>query len=752
MRVLKRNGKYENVNFNKIEARIKKICKLNHLKKIDSNEITQQVISFLKNDISTKELDEITSRLLTSTINYESHILANNIIISNNHKNTNRLFSEKIKYLNEHKRINDTVAEIVKNNTDFFNNLIDYTKDFLLDYFGFKTLEKNYLMHVNGKIVETPQDMFMRVCIALYDNDLDEIKNNYELMSNLYFTHATPTLFNAGTNKQQFASCFLLQMEDSIDGIFKCIADCGKISKWGGGIGIGLSDVRCKGAVINGTNGITSGIIPICKILNETALYVNQGGKRNGSFAIYLEPHHSDFLNFIELRKNHGDEFARARDIFLAVWISDLFMERVRNKEMWSFMNPDISKNLTNLHGKEYRELYEQYEREGKYVSQKPARLIMEEIIKSQIETGMPYVMNKDIVNACSNQKNLGTIKSSNLCSEITLYSSPEEYAVCTLASISLSSCIENKKFNYNLLSKITRRLVLNLNKIIDKNFYPVPEAQLSNLKHRPLGIGVQGFAETLMKLKIQFDSDEAKDINKKIYETMYYSALFESNLLAQKDGVYETYEGSPLSQGIFHFELHDNYTSNKTELSGMWDFEELRENIKKYGVRNSTLISLMPTASTSQILGNTESFEPMTSNIYTRSTISGDFVILNKFLLKDLENLGLWNETLKNEIINNNGSVQEINNIPQEIKNIYKTVWDIKQKFLIDLSAERTPFICQSQSLNLYFPNVSQQKIFNALMYGHKMGLKTMVYYCRTTALSSSTKFTTENCESCSG
>ncbi len=754
MRVIKRNGKSENINFNKISTRIKRMMNINDIKiNLDSNLIAQKIISFLKDNIQTAEIDEISARIMASTIDYNYQIMAGRVIISNHHKKTLDKFSDRMRLLHNDNIISNDFYNIVESNKEFFDNLIDYNKDFLFDYFGFKTLEKIYLLKdKTDKIIERPQDIFMRVSIALYDNNLELIQKNYEYMSNLNFTHATPTLFNAGTNFPQYASCFLLQNEDSIDGIYKCISDCAKISKWSGGLGVGISDIRCNGSKITSTNGKTNGIIPMLKVFNETALYVNQGGKRNGSIAIYLEPHHGDFMKFLDLKKNHGDEFERARDLFLAVWLSDLFMERVKNNDIWSFMDPKICPNLTNVYGKEYKTLYEEYEKKGMFLEQVFARDVLIKIVSSQLETGLPYIMNKDIVNYCSNQKNIGVIKSSNLCSEITLFSSPEEYAVCTLASISLPNCIIDQKFNFEKLGEITCQLVRNLNKIIDKNFYPIEETRRSNLKHRPLGIGVQGLADTFMKLKISYDSEEANKLNKYIFETIYYWGLYESNILAQTDGKYETFDDSPLSKGLFHFQLFDECQNTNTELSGMWDFDELRKSISKDGVRNSTITSLMPTASTSQLLGNVESFEAITANIFTRNTIAGDFIIVNKYLLKDLQDLNLWSNELKNKIINLNGSIQEISEIPDKIKKIYKTSWDFSQKVIIDLSADRTPFICQSQSLNLYHGDANAQKLYNALMYGYNKGLKTLVYYTRTMAKTSAIKFTSESCDSCSG
>lgn len=755
MRVIKRNGKTEIINFSKISTRIKKMLNINNIKiNLDVNLITQKIISFLKDNISTQEIDEISAQIMASTINYNHQILAGRIIISNHHKKTLSNFSERMKVLFENGILSSSFYEIVEKNKDYFDNLIDYNKDFLFDYFGFKTLEKIYLLKdKNNNIIERPQDIFMRVSIALYNDDFEMIEKNYKLMSNLNFTHATPTLFNAGTIFPQYASCFLLQNEDSINGIYKCLSDCAKISKWSGGLGIGCSDIRCNGSKIETTNGKTNGIIPMLRVFNETALYVNQGGKRNGSIAIYLEPHHGDFLNFLELRKNHGNEFERTRDLFIAVWLSDLFMERVKNNEKWSLMDPKVCPNLTNVYGQNYKNLYEEYENKGMFIKQVNARDVMIKIINSQIETGLPYVMNKDIVNHCSNQKNVGIIKSSNLCSEITLYSSPEEYAVCTLASISLKTCIEKNEFNFHKLGEITRQLVRNLNKVIDKNYYPVPETQKSNFRHRPIGIGVQGLSDTFMILRMGYDSDEAKKLNKLIFETIYYWGLYESNLMAKEYGAYETFKGSPLSKGLFHFDLFDEYQGIKTELSGMWDFEELRKNIMEFGVRNSTITSLMPTASTSQLLGNVESFENITGNIFTRNTIAGDFIIVNKYLLKELQDLNLWNDNLKNKIINSKGSIQNIDEIPDNIKKIYKTCWDLSQRIIIDLTADRTPFICQSQSLNLYHSNPNFQKLYNALMYGYKKGLKTLVYYTRTMAKTTAIKFTTdESCLSCSG
>ena len=912
MNVTKRNGKIELVSFDKITKRI--MGQSNNLS-INATEIAMKVINQIKDNITTSELDEHTANICSSLItsNLDYGILADRIIISNNHKNTLDTFSEKANVLYNHidsqskhcPLITKDLLDFINLNMEVINSKIDYNRDYNFDFFGFKTLERNYLFKINGKIIERIQDMLMRVSLSLHIGDLESALQSYEYMSNKYFIHATPTLFNAGTNRPQLLSCFLLGLDDSIDSIFKVISDCAKISKNSGGIGIDFDKIRSKNSYIRGTNGTSNGIIPFLKVYNETAKAVNQGGKRNGSIAVYIQPHHADILEFLELRKNHGNEDERARDLFLALWLSDLFMERVQTNEIWSLFNPDDCQDLSDSYGDEYKEIYLKYESEKKYIKQLPAREIWSSIITSQIETGTPYILQKDHINKKSNQKNIGVIKSSNLCAEIVEYSSSEEYACCTLGSLGLpnfvktnldnntiiiyskSECIDckiskffckkynlkfknilldNKSdriklyqqidelndslvntmpqifieknessniedistleylggfkelkeklkvfFDYKTLINATKVLINNLNKVIDLNYYPVPETELSNKRHRPLGLGVQGLADVFIKMGIAFDSEEAREVNKKIFETIYYASLKSSMELSKKReskvielkeiinklenlefeiesekesiikrkkeieneifvikeelnrdnyfGTYSSYIGSPISEGKLQYDLW-----NITPTS-MYDWDKLKSEIKEYGVRNSLLVALMPTASTSQILGNNECFEPYTSNIYNRRTMAGDFRIINKHLILDLKLLNLWNDDMKDLIIYHNGSIQNIEVIPLEIRNLYKTSWEIEHKSLIQLSIDRAPFVDQTQSLNLFFEDPTPNDLTKALFYGWKNGLKTCSYYIRTQSKIGAQKFTIDpekiktienkynsNCESCSG
>ena len=817
MQVSKRNGKTQEVSFDKVKNRIKYLCEgLN----IDPIIIAQKVCSRIYNGVKTSELDELAAQLCTSmsTENIDYGILGSRIIISNSHKNTSPSFSEKIFDLYNNKDIHgkhspliaEDVYQIVINNKEKLNDVIDYQRDYNFNYFSYKTLERAYLMKINGKIIERIQDVFMRVSIGLHKDNIKAAIQSYEMMSNKYFTHATPTLFHSGTPRPQLLSCFLLGTDDSIDGIYKNITDCAKISKWAGGIGIHVSNIRSKNTRIRGTNGISSGIIPMLKVYNETAKYVNQSGKRNGSIAVYLEPHHPDIMDFLQLRKNHGNEEERARDLFLAVWLSDLFMKRVKQNQIWSLMDPDECRGLNDVYGDEFDKLYHEYEQKKMFKKQIPAQEIWKGIIESQIETGTPYILFKDHCNRKSNQKNIGTIKSSNLCSEILEYSDEKEYACCTLASIGLSRFVENKVgifkvygkenckycrmskeilsnideynnfeyipldndlkrenfykefsekigkkintvpqiyfndeyvggydklklflkknkyFNFNKLEEVVEVSVRNLNKVIDLNYYPVPETELSNKRHRPLGLGVQGLADAYILMRYPFDSPEAMDLNKKIFETIYYAGLKTSCQMAKEDEAYSTFKGSPLSKGIFQFDMWGVEKTNRH------DWDSLRNDIIENGVRNSLILALMPTASTSQILGNNECFEPYTSNIYTRRTIAGDFVIVNNHLIKDLTDLNIWDNDLKNMIIANNGSVQNIDGIPDDIKALYKTAWEIKQKVIIQQSIDRGPYICQTQSLNLFFEEPNYKLLSSALFYGWSKGLKTGSYYIR--------------------
>lgn len=748
--VIKRNGSLEEVSFDKVTRRIKMLC--NGLsEKINPIMIAQKVCAQIYNNVSTAELDELAAQICISleTTHLDYGVLASRIIISNNHKTTSPSFSETIYILYQNggkksKLIGDDVYEIVMKNKEKLNAILDYENDYLFDYFGFKTLEKSYLMKVGTKVVERIQHMFMRVSLGIHKDDLRSAINSYELMSKKYFIHATPTLYFSGTPRQYFASCFLLGMEDSVKGIYKCVSDCAEISAGAGGIGMSISSIRSKNSYIHGLNGVSNGIIPLCRVLNETARHINQAGKRPGSIAVYLEPHHPEILEFLELRKNTGAESERARDLFLALWISDLFMRRVEADQEWSLFDPNECPGLDTSYGEEYEKLYQQYEEEGRAKKKIPARKIWNYALTSQIETGTPYIGFKDSVNRKSNQKNIGVIRNSNLCIEICEYSSPNEYAVCTLASISLPTFIsyENSTptFNYDKLIDVMATVVRNLNKIIDINYYPVPETEVSNKKNRPIGIGVQGLADVFARFKIPFDSQEARDLNKNIFETMYYGALKASLALAIENGkTYSTYEGSPISQGIFQFEMWGK------EATTRYPWEELRGEIAKHGVYNSLLIALMPTASTSQILGNNECFEPFTSNIYTRRTLAGDFVVVNKHLVRDLIEQNLWTIALKDEIIKQGGSVQNISGIPNTIKNLYKTVWEIKQKVLIDLAIDRSPYVCQTQSMNLFFEEPSHTVLTSALFYGWKNGLKTGSYYIRSRPKAQAQQFTIE-------
>jgi ribonucleoside-diphosphate reductase alpha chain len=775
--VIKRNGQTEEVSFDKVIRRIKKLCiNQNYDPIINPLLIAQKVCSQIYDNVSTCELDELAAQICISmiTVHLDYGKLASRIIISNNQKNTSPSFSEVIQNMFENKDINGVECSLVSKklydvvmlNKDKLNSVIDYDRDFLFDYFGFKTLEKAYLIKIKGKPVERIQHMFMRVSLGIHGPDIKSAIMSYQLMSMKYFIHATPTLYNSGTNNNQLASCFLLGMNDSVDGIFKCIKDIALISKGAGGIGLHMHKIRSKNSYIRSTNGTSNGIIPLCKVLNETARYINQGGKRPGSIAVYLEPHYPEIMEFLNIRKNTGAESERARDLFTAMWISDLFMKRVHSNGDWSLFDPDECPRLEDTYGEEFEELYAQYEKEGKARNVIPARKVWNAILSSQIETGTPYILYKDNINKKSNQKNVGIIRSSNLCAEIVEYSDANEYSVCTLASVSLSTFVkeenEIKSFDFDKLIEVMDIMVKNLNKVIDNNYYPVEETRVSNLKHRPIGIGIQGLADVFAKMKMPFDSPEAATLNRQIFETMYFGAMKSSHQLAKRDGAYSTFRNSPISEGVFQFDLwNEKPTMN-------YDWDKLKEDVKKDGVRNSLLIALMPTASTSQILGNNECFEPFTSNIYTRRTIAGDFVIINKYLVEDLLKIGLWNKEIKDMIIANNGSVQSIDSIPQDIKNLYKTVWEIKQKALIDLSIGRGPFVCQTQSMNLFFEEPTTEQLTSAFFYSWKKGLKTGCYYIRTRPKVQAQQFTIDptmvkagkkeveetegGCEMCSG
>ena len=809
MRVLKRNNDFEIVSFDKILNRVKNLGKQFTLK-IQYTQLVMKVIDQLYDNIKTSQIDELTAQQCASmsSINPDYNTLAGAIVVSNLQKNTLDNFYLTMKKLHNFIDINDkhcsliddTIMSIIETNKEFLESIIDYSRDFEIDYFGFKTLERAYLFKVNNIVVERPQHMWLRVSVGIHGNNMDKVKETYNLMSQKYFTHATPTLFNAGTPRPQLSSCFLLAMQkDSIDGIFDSLKECAQISKWSGGIGLHVHNIRCTGSHIRGTNGISNGLIPMLSVFNKTARYVDQGGKRNGSFAIYLEPHHPDIEDFLDLKKNHGDEEKRARDLFYALWISDLFMKRVKTNAIWSLFCPDQCSDLCDKYGDDYEQLYLNYEKEKKYVKQINARELWIKILDSQMETGTPYMLYKDACNKKSNQQNLGTIKSSNLCTEIIEYSDKNESAVCNLASISLPKFVkEDKTFDYEQLHYVTGVLVTNLNNIIDINFYPNDKTRRSNLLHRPIGIGVQGLADAFILMDLAFTSDRAKEINKLIFETIYHAALeksykisFERNkemsyLLEEYGyenwtftseesscreynvfnvtsgsssqtceenakveqllnkykpirseieklrennnciGAYSSFVGSPTSKGILQFDMWNITPSER------YDWNKLRENIKIHGLRNSLLCAPMPTASTAQILGNNECFEPLTSNIYSRRTLAGDFVIVNKYLVKDLIEIGMWNESIKNNIIANNGSIQYIDGLPETIREKYKIVWEMPMRNIIDMSRDRGAYICQSQSLNLWVEDPEPKILTNIHFYSWESGLKTGMYYLR--------------------
>jgi len=881
MRVQKRNGSYEDVSFDKILRRIQSLCssdEFNKKLKIDPTVIAQKVCNEIYENVKTTELDELSSQIAISLYskNPEYAILASRIMISNHHKSTYSTFSTSINDLYENDIIDQYLYDLVDKNTERINSEIDHSKDYEIDFFGFKTLEKSYLLRVDNIIIERPQYLFMRVALCIHRDNLEKAFETYHHISNKDFIHATPTLFNAGTKREQLASCFLLAMkEDSVHGIYDTLKDCALISKYSGGIGLHIHNIRANHSFINGTNGYSNGIVPMLKVFNDTARYIDQGGgKRNGSFAIYLEPWHADILEFLELKKNHGNELERARDLFYGLWIPDLFMERVKENKDWTLFCPEECPGLSDCHSQEFNELYEKYEKEGKGRATISSQKIWFAILNSQIETGTPYLLYKDACNKKSNQNNLGTIKSSNLCTEIIEYSNHEETAVCNLASISLPKCLEEKdisqlnltiytktgccyceyakklcdnkdinyilkdykeitlsdekphgvtfpkiynntnefiggytelvqyirpEYNYDKLKKISKILTINLNKVIDYNFYPIPETERSNLRHRPIGLGVQGLANVFYEMKIPFDSEEAKEINRNIFETIYYGSLeasmeiardrvesmkklkigkhqLSSNGFNDKEfitieelcklrdemrplnieldreeylGTYSSYIGSPLYHGKLQFDLWGEEVDNT-----LHDWDTLRKEIKKYGVRNSLLVAPMPTASTSQILGNFECIEPVISNIYSRRVLAGEFMVINEYLVNDLILLGKWDSDMKDKIILNDGSVQGIKEIPNFIQERYKTAWEVKQKDIIDMSSDRGKFICQSQSLNLFVESPNFKVLSSMHFYGWKKGLKTGMYYLRTRPSSKAIQFTIEPekvCESCS-
>ena len=752
MLVIKRNGRKESVKFDKITARIEKLSYGLNTEYVKTIEIAKKVIDGIYDGVSTQELDELaaeTAATLT-TKHPDFATLAARIAVSNLHKTTSKSFSSTMKrlytYVNPKTEENASLLSkevygVINKNAAILDSSIIYDRDFSYDYFGFKTLEKSYLLKIDSKVVERPQHMLMRVAVGIHMDDIDSVLETYNLLSEKWFTHATPTLFNAGTPKPQLSSCFLLTMkEDSIEGIYDTLKQCAKISQSAGGIGLSIHNVRGSGSYIKGTNGFSNGIIPMLRNFDMTARYVDQGGgKRKGSFAIYIEPWHSDIFEFLQLKKNHGKEELRARDLFYAMWIPDLFMKRVEANEEWSLFSPDEAKNLHETYGEEFERLYEKYEKDGKARKTVKAQDLWFEILEAQIETGNPYILYKDAANKKSNQKNLGTIKSSNLCTEIIEYTSPDEVAVCNLASIALNKFVKDDlTYDHKKLYEITKVITKNLNKVIDVNYYPVEEAKNSNMRHRPIGIGVQGLADTFILMRFAFDSAEAKKLNSEIFETIYFGAMEASMELAQKEGAYKTYEGSPVSKGIFQFDMWGVVPESER-----WNWTKLKREVKKHGVRNSLLVAPMPTASTSQILGNNECFEPYTSNIYTRRVLSGEFIVVNKHLLKDLIKLNLWNETMKDRLMEANGSIQEIKEIPDDIKLLYRTVWEVSQKSIIDMSADRGAYICQSQSMNIHMQDANFGKLTSMHFHAWKKGLKTGLYYLRTKAAADAIKFT---------
>ena len=752
MYVVKRDEKKEAVKFDKITARIIKMCYgLDPL--VSPESVAMKVIEGIYDGVSTSDLDNLAAEVAAAkTIDHPDYaLLASRIAVSNLHKETKKTFSEVMSDLyyyidpktnQKASLLADDVFNVIQEHKETLDSSIIYDRDFRYDYFGFKTLTRSYLMKLNGKIAERPQQMLMRVALGIHKSDIAGAIKTYHLMSEGWFTHATPTLFNSGTPKPQMSSCFLLTMkEDSIEGIYETLKACAQISQSAGGIGLSIHNIRATGSYIKGTNGTSNGIVPMLRVFNDTARYVDQGGgKRKGSFAMYIEPWHADVFDFLDLKKNHGKEEQRARDLFFALWIPDLFMQRVKENGEWTLMCPHECPGLSDVHSEEFVALYTKYEQEGKGRKTIKAQDLWFKILESQIETGTPYMLYKDAANSKSNQQNLGTIKSSNLCTEIIEYTAPDEIAVCNLASLALPKYVtEEKTFDHNKLFEVTYQATLNLNKIIDENFYPVEAAKNSNLRHRPIGLGVQGLADTYILMGFPFESDDAKKLNKEIFETIYYASMTASKDLSKELGPYSTYEGSPVSKGIFQPDMWGVTPSTR------WEWSLLKEEVQKYGVRNSLLLAPMPTASTAQILGNNECFEPYTSNIYTRRVLSGEFIIVNKHLLKDLVKAGLWNKDMRQKIMTANGSVQNIKEVPQNLKALYKTAWEISQKAIIEQSADRGAYICQSQSLNIFMENANFGKLTSMHFYGWEKGLKTGMYYLRTKAATDAIKFTVE-------
>lgn len=745
MKVITRRGNKEDVRFDLITAKIKELSEDNlwgPSLNTDAVFVAQNICSLIYDGITTTELDDFAASFSATLFKNDPDylILSGRIAINNHHKNTSNSFCEVTSNLNQAGIISDDFTKLVFDNKETLDNMIDYSRDYKISYFGFKTLQNAYLLKSNGVILERPQHLFMRVALSIHRNDLEMAKKVYDSLSNKYYTHATPTLFNAGTNYQQLSSCFLLGTEDSVEGLYKTAADMAQISKWAGGIGVHISNVRAKDSYINKTGGKSNGIMPLLKVYNNISRHINQSGKRNGSFAIYIEPWHADIYDFLDAKKNNGADDMRARDLFYALWIPDLFMERVSEDGMWSLMCPNECEKLSDTWGSEFEELYKMYETKGKFRKQIKAKTLWEKIINTQIETGSPYILYKDAVNRKSNQKHYGIIKSSNLCTEIVEYSDSKETAVCNLASLCLPSFLKDGEFDFDLLGEKTQELVVNLNNIIDINHYPTPESRFSNNLHRPIGIGIQGLADVFMMLKIPYESEAARKLNKDVFECIYYNSLIMSNIMATKYGHYDTFPGSPTSHGILQFDLWNT----KPEFYSKEKWDTLKDAIKKTGLRNSLLVAPMPTASTAQIMGNNESFEPYTSNLYTRAVLSGNYIIINQHLINELRSRNLFTKELIEKIMLNKGSIQNLS-LPDDLKQIYKTSWEISQKKILDLAADRGAFICQSQSLNL-FVNPPQPKIIHSiLMYGWKSGLKTGSYYIRTKSILENQNFTTE-------
>lgn len=757
MYVVKRDGSKQEVHFDKITSRIKKLC-YGLPEQVDPIEVSQKVCMGVYKGVTTSALDELAAETASQMVlkHPEYGILAARIAVSNLHRNTFKSFADVIKVLHEFispqskqraSMVSDDVYEIVMKNSERLNGVIIHARDYSFDYFGFKTLERSYLLKINGKTVERPQHMLMRVAVGIHLDDIDAAIETYNLMSEKWFTHASPTLFNSGTPRPQMSSCFLLDMkEDSIEGIYDTLKQCAQISKNAGGIGVNVQRIRAAGSHINGTNGTSNGLTPMLKVFNDTARYVDQGGgKRKGSIAVYIEPWHADIEEFLDLKKNHGKEEMRARDLFYGMWIPDIFMERVEFDGDWPLFCPSSVPLLTDAFGSEFERHFTEYEKLGVANKTVKARDIWTKITDAQIETGTPYILFKDHCNEKSNQKNIGIIRSSNLCTEIIEHTSADEVAVCNLASLSLPAFVVSSSgaspvFDHRKLFEVTRVVTRNLNKIIDKNFYPIKEAELSNRRHRPIGIGVQGLADCFALMRLPFDSKLARELNKDIFETIYFAAVTESNELAKVHGPYQSFEGSPMSKGLFQFDMWHVQPESKR-----WDWDGLREQVVKHGVRNSLFTALMPTASTSQILGNNECFEPYTSNCYVRRVLSGEFTVVNKHLLRDLIDLGLWDADVKNELIANNGSVQNIACIPDNIKLLYRTVWEIKQKDIVDMAIERAPYIDQSQSMNIFMEDATRSKLTSLHFHAWKRGLKTGMYYLRTKAAADPIKFTVD-------